>query len=204
MDGMAGSRIRVGLHAALRDGTRAEHAALDAAAAGLDLAQRGDMAAFLSMMAAGVAPVEQAIARGRPPAPDWPRRRRMPALRADLATLRRGAPPPIAVAIPQGPCAALGALYVLEGARVGGRMLARRAAQSADPAVRDATRFLNDPRGPGLWRDFVAGLNALPPGAVDRDAAVGGARAAFDVFLRAAALWLPARAGDGSGIEGAA
>ena len=191
------------LRARLRAETRLSHDALDAAAARLDLSRRADCAAFLTMMAAATPPVEAAIARAAPRLAEA--RRRTPALMADLATLGLPAPPPVPVALPAGEAAALGALYVLEGARLGGLALSRALDASEDPAVRAATRFMRDPDGPALWKGYLAHLAAQTPETTDGDAAVAGALAAFDAYLAAAARWLtPGAATDRPALMGAA
>ena len=76
---------------------------------------------------------------------------------------------------------ALGALYVTEGARLGGRMIARGIA-AAGWMVAPPLRFWRDDGGVGeMWRTFAARLEA---GAHDGDAVESGAVTTFDRLHR--------------------
>jgi heme oxygenase (biliverdin-IX-beta and delta-forming) len=90
---------------------------------------------------------------------------------------------------------ALGALYVLEGSRLGGRILAREVAASIGPAVEDAVRFLRSDGvavGP-VWMALRASLGCYADGAGPgaRAAIVEGARETFRCFDRQLATWGP-------------
>ena len=75
--------------------------------------------------------------------------------------------------------------YVLEGSRLGGALLARRAAASGDERVLANRRFLTHGR-PRLWPDFVVRLDALIDEA-NLAEAVAGANVAFALYADALA-----------------
>jgi len=162
--------------AGLRAATQADHDRVDALFAGCDLADRDDYVRFLLAHARALPAVEAALA-GRGGLPDW--RPRAPVLREDLAEL--GAPWPQALAfdLPADPGAGWGALYVLEGSRLGGVMLSRQVGAGL-PA-----RYLGAAHRPGEWRALLGGLDAAADGPGWQDAAVAAARATFDLYARA-------------------
>lgn len=88
---------------------------------------------------------------------DLPERSRAMALSLDINDLSGAfhlrAAPPI-----EDEAEALGVLYVLEGSRLGGRILAKRAGESADPAVRRATRYFRHAEKAGHWQSFLTRL----------------------------------------------
>ncbi|WP_343343024.1 biliverdin-producing heme oxygenase [Sphingomicrobium sp. XHP0239] len=166
---------------ALRDGTHDKHQALDARFAALDLSNRADYVHFLKAQAAALLPLEATLdhAGAAQLLDDWPGHRRGAALVADLDALGERIPTPVRVPSFLGPPDILGALYVLEGSRLGGKMLVKQ--------VPDAlpTAFLSH-RPPLAWRDFVALLEQNLASPVDRAVALRAAEAAFDVFSDAA------------------
>ncbi|MFC0283281.1 biliverdin-producing heme oxygenase [Camelimonas abortus] len=166
----------------LRAATAADHARVDAGAARHDLSTRDGYRAFL-LWQARVLPGFEALfdaAAGAPP--DWPERRRAPALRADLAALGAAMPAPAPVPALEGPAARLGALYVLEGSRLGGLMLARTV-RSAWPDA--PLSFLEHGATARLWPRFTAWLDAHALSPAEQQAMTRGARAAFAAFLAA-------------------
>jgi heme oxygenase len=76
----------------------------------------------------------------------------------------------------------LGALYVLEGSRLGGQVLLRRAQGSEDERVRFNTRYLQS-NDANLWRSFLGTLESMPE--TNAQQMIGAARFAFDLFSRA-------------------
>jgi heme oxygenase (biliverdin-IX-beta and delta-forming) len=140
--------------------------------------------------------------------PDWStleppldlvRRRRAHLIDADLRALgafgscsgvRRGALP-VLEEFPR----AFGALYVVEGSRLGGCVLARQASRAVGGVVEGACRFLRSDGsevGP-LWRELRTALGryATHSGSLARDAVVSGAIDTFYCFDRQLARWEP-------------
>ena len=178
----------------LRTATQALHERVDQAYGGHDLGDRGAYAAFLTAHARVVAPLERLLAAG-PPWREW--RPRAALLAADLARL--GAAMPAALPVPAvtgDPIAVRwGLLYVLEGSRLGGAMLARRVGAGLP------TAYLAAAHRDGSWARFGRAIDAAGTGggAGWRAAAVDGATLGFMMFADAA---MPD--GDGTGVVGAA
>jgi heme oxygenase len=140
---------------------------------------------FLRASAAAVLPLEQGLAAARVHEilPDWDARARATALRGDLAAL--GVRAPIAhMEVPAvgGEARQFGMLYVLEGSRLGAKMLARNAQASADPRIRAATRYLRHGEGQRFWPSFLERLEASAATAQAPHEAVAGALKAFALF----------------------
>jgi heme oxygenase len=140
---------------ALRAGTAAEHERVDRLFSRLDLSEGGDYARFLGAQASAHLPIEAALdaAGAGNILEDWPLRRRAHLLLADLEEL--GIAPPALIEPPQiaDQSAALGAIYVLEGSRLGGAMLKRSLPDTAPK------RFLDAPQAPGSWRKLLESLD---------------------------------------------
>jgi len=169
--------------AAVRRAGRAAHERVDVAFSGFDLGNPASYAAFLDTHAAIVLPLERMLAeRVLPP---WTPR--ADCLRGDLSALGRPVPPPLTIAASGAGAAhdgwCHGALYVLEGSRLGGRVLAGRVPDGLPHA------YLSAAHGPGGWRAFLDALGArLDAGdAAFREGAVTGAVETFALFERAAA-----------------
>jgi heme oxygenase len=161
----------------LRSRTAAAHEVVDAAFGGYDLRDPTDYRRFL-MAHARALPVAEARA-----AAVWPElRRRTPLLAADLAAL--GVASDLAsVTEADAGAGQFGALYVVEGSRLGGGLLAERVADEMPRAYLSATHE------PGEWRAIRAAIDAAASG---RDAAwhqalVAGALETFDLYAAAAA-----------------
>jgi len=167
--GLDGVKPRVegatpGLSGRLRTETAAAHRAVEAAA-GLPgrIETVADYTACLTRFFRLFAPLEDAIggfAGWAELGIDLAARRRTPALLADLAALGCAPPAPAATKLP-GFAAALGALYVLEGSALGGKILAAAFERQLGPAIAGATGFFG---GQGLqtgemWREFRAALD---------------------------------------------
>lgn len=196
------------LLARLRDDTRAHHERLEALVPVLDpsLTQAG-YAAVLAAMRDVYAPLEAAIAGLADAAAlglDLAARRKTPWLDADLAALaRRGVRPPAsgwivaADALPATDAAALGALYVVEGATLGGALVVRRTAPMLGLAPDDGCRFFDsygEARGT-RWREFREAVERFELAAPEAaDAVVAAALATFAAMIdRFAAPLGPAR-----------
>ncbi len=112
--------------------------------------------------------------------PDWPERRRLPLLEADLRALGVGVPSEVPVALQlRSDGAMLGAAYVVEGAALGARVV-QPGIEALGPPVSNSVRFL---KGAGelsgrQWRTFVRILDARSD-SVDHDDAVEAARQVF-------------------------
>lgn len=168
----------------LRAATADLHAEVDARFAGSFEGDTADYAGFLSAMAAVLLPLERALegANVHRAVPDWDQRRRACLLLDDLQAL--GAAPPRELDPPSvgGEARQLGIVYVLEGSRLGGKLLLRRALGHPDARVRTATRYLSHGAGRDLWSSFLLRLEASPAVNGAPDEAVAGARAAFALF----------------------
>ena len=186
-------------HAALRAATAEAHERLHhlpafaaLAAGGLDRAAYADL---LGRLLGFHEPMEAALAACLGDAAfglDLRALRRAPLLHGDLDTLGASAALPRAPT-PEfaSPAAAMGALYVTEGATLGGRLLARGLDRLLGPGAA-GRRFLlagTDPSRPA-WRDVRAAIDrcAASPGALAAmtDAA-RSAFAGFDAWFGAAA-----------------
>lgn len=173
-------------HRALRDGTAAAHERVDAVFARFDLSDRRDYAAFLGAHAEAMLPFEAALDAADPDrvVPDWRDRRRGDLLRADLAELgmeQADAPFP---RFGSDVAAAAGTIYVLEGSRMGARLLARRVGPDL-PA-----RFLNAHQSPDIWRKLLSRLDFLLDEPASIQTAVEAATECFAAFERSGRNWL--------------
>lgn len=166
---------------ALKAATAQAHERLDARFSRLDLAVRDDYIAFLRAQAGALVPVEAALdaAGAERVVEDWLTRRRSGALLADLEQL--GAIAPAAVPAPtlRSQTALLGAIYVLEGSRLGGAVLARTVPDTLP------RRFLA-PGNPDAWRAFVRKLDEQLSSQADIEDAARAANAVFETFSSAA------------------
>ena len=165
----------------LREATAPDHERVDAAFSRFDLGTRAGYIKFLQAKAAAFLPVEQAIEDSDVAAilPDWPARRRSHLLTADLAALGAQADGCVAAPPLPTPSAVLGAVYVLEGSRLGGRLLARSV-----PA--DLPRGFIDSGDPALWRRLIDALDKALATEEHMDAATAAARAVFACFSQGA------------------
>ncbi|WP_230481369.1 biliverdin-producing heme oxygenase [Sphingomonas sp. Leaf21] len=161
----------------LRARTTPAHEAVDAAYGQYRLDDREGYTAFLIAHARALPPVEAWLA-GKGIAFPW--RSRRAALAADLSALGRDMPEPLAFDLPDDDAARWGALYVTEGSRLGGVMLARQVGEQLPRA------YLESGFGPGEWRDFRLALDSA---AGDDDwiaRAVSAAERVFALYGRAA------------------
>lgn len=176
-------------HAFLKSATRADHDALDAHFSGLNLADDGDYALFLTAHAAAFLPTEQALAEaGADTLAEWSELRRSDALKEDLAVLGLATPQPMAAPDYASHAAMLGGAYVLEGSRLGGKLL-RRQLRPDQPS-----NFLSPPKSLA-WRDFIAHLEQMLSSTVDRQVAANAAQATFACFAEAARVNTGVRSG---------
>ncbi len=166
--------------ARLRAATAASHDMVDAAFGHHDLTKAEDYSRFLIAHALALPAAERQFATmdGLPP---W--RSRTPLLLADLNDLGHIIPTPLAFSLPDMASAAWGALYVTEGSRLGGIMLAR----SVDAGL--PTRYLGARHESGEWRRLLAAIDAEGErqGQAWTDGAITGAEACFALYRHAAA-----------------
>ena len=116
--------------------------------------------------------------------PDWSVRRRRYALAEDLAALGIASAPPLpprfAFSEP-GDADLTGAAYVLEGSRLGGRLLKNSMADQVDPLP---TAFLGHGES-DLWRGFVEAIGALTFSPSERQRALLAAHSVFTAYEEA-------------------
>ncbi|MBX4959269.1 biliverdin-producing heme oxygenase [Rhizobium lentis] len=174
------------LRSVLRAQTADCHAEVDKLFGTFDLSSNVQYRTFLRAHARVVPAAENALDEAGVVRllPDWPERRRAQLLLADIGELGDRLPERLPAPALHDEAALWGALYVLEGSKLGGAVLARSV---PDPLP---SRYLT-PRGPkGAIRIFMDRLEAI--GADDPFAAVSSARTLFDLFLKAGQLELEA------------
>lgn len=164
----------------LRDACGAVHARLDARLCQIDFNNRAAYADMLARMSGPVSALESALSAGVAPVlfANWAGRLRAHALRADVEALGGAYRQRFAAPI-EHEADALGALYVLEGSRLGGRVLARMAGESNDAGVRGATCYFSHGANAGHWRSYLAVLETSP---AVRATPARTTRAALDAF----------------------
>lgn len=163
--------------ARLRAASAPDHDRVDALFGGYQLDEADGYARFLEAHARALPAAEVALASA-PDLPAW--RRRTALLAADLAALGRDMPEPLDFAA-RGP-AAWGLLYVTEGSRLGGAMLARSVPETLPSA------YLAARHERGEWKRTLDALEARADaeGAAWQDEALAGARAGFRLYEAAA------------------
>lgn len=168
-------------HEHLRRETRAAHERVDARFSGLDLKDPADYRRFVALHAAAFLPLEQALtdAGAARLVDDWDAMRRTPELEADLVALGLPVPPRSSGPTFANDAEMLGAIYVLEGSRLGGAVLRK----TVDPAF--PHRFLAHPQPAGRWRALVALMERNLYESVQIDSAVQAALGAFAYFEEA-------------------
>lgn len=185
-------------HAFLRAATHVWHERVEEGFAPLDLQEVGGLTQFLRRQAAALLPLERELETRAVEEilPDWPERRRSDALQADLLHLGAAPLDTSLRANLSTHAERLGALYVLEGSRLGGRMLCRRVLGSADPRTRAAVAYLSHSGPRQGWRVFLDILNATGSTHDTRAGLLAGAEQAFGLFHAGASL-----AFDGSSLK---
>lgn len=169
----------------LRAATEAEHSLLDRRMSRMLQEQSGGYEKFLALMATVILPMESALNEAQVwnILPDWPQRTRSEALLADLAELD--------ISAPDGgrSCSHLplsdeayvhGVLYVLEGSRLGGRVILRGLEQAQR---RRPTHYLSHGHGSTFWQTFLVQLEGSHAARDNPEAAITGAKTTFSLFL---------------------
>ena len=186
----------VPLRALLRQATGEAHAALHRLPPFAGLAQsaigRADYARLLQRMESFYAAFDPALAAaGRCSAGaigeigEVAHRQRAPLLARDLAAagLPAERPGPAAPAALGCPASYAGALYVVDGALLGGAVLARAAARLDWPAPAGFWCWAKA-EGPALWRRTLTLIERVDTGEASRSSAVAAASATFAAFAR--------------------
>ncbi|MBY5334462.1 biliverdin-producing heme oxygenase [Rhizobium leguminosarum] len=174
------------LHSALRAQTADCHAAVDTLFGRFNLSRIQDYQAFLRAHARVVPSVEHALEEAGIARllPDWPERRRVHRLAADIRELGDRLPAPLPQPALRCEAAVWGAAYVLEGSKLGGALLAKTVPDHLPSS------YLS-PQGPkSAMRLFMDRLDASKMD--DPGVAVAAARDVFDLFLKAGHLTLEA------------
>ena len=162
----------------LRAATAVDHQGVDDRFGGFVLDDVGDYRRFLLAHARALPAVEAALAAdggdGDDGLPTW--RARAGLLAEDLARLGAAMPLPLPFAV--GGAARWGALYVIEGSRLGGQLLAR-GVPAGSPLAYLAARHQS-----GEWRALLGAIDVRAAAADDawRTAAIDGARATFALY----------------------
>jgi heme oxygenase len=184
------SEIRNTAHCArgyLRAATADLHGELDARLA--PMVRQGDVsyARFLLCSAMALLPIERSLEETNVAAvlPDWSQRRRSHTLRLDLAEMSLPEPPSLPAPEVLGNAFQFGMLYVLEGSRLGARLLLRDAKATLGPTAQSATRYLSHGLNLPFWPTFLRQLEASPHVRREPGQASAGARAVFQRFLTA-------------------
>ena len=177
-----GHAHRAGARWTLRDSTRPDHDQVDAAFAAHDLSTVDGYGRFLAAQARAFVAIERAVeaAGASVLIGDWAERRRADLLLEDLADLGLEPGGQIAAPAMATDAAVLGAVYVLEGSRLGGAVLSGQAPENAP------RRFLGSEGAGPRWRTLVALIDDRLTGEGDIADAVGAARSVFQCFHRAA------------------
>jgi heme oxygenase (biliverdin-IX-beta and delta-forming) len=169
--------MSMSVRAALRAATTPQHEIVDAIYGRYDLSDRNSYGEFLSAHGRVLPAIESAL-RQSSALPRFELRTAL--LENDLAALGRSLPPPLCFAGPQSHAAALGMLYVIEGSRLGGALLARRV-----PTDLPCT-YLSAIHGPGQWRAFGEMLDRACEGPTWLHDAIVAANRTFDLYAEAA------------------
>lgn len=164
---------------ALKAATDGIHRELDERLSRLDLARSDDYRRFLHFHGRSVPAVESALEAGGLDAfvEGWSDHRRSEAIAHDLAELGEPMPKPIATTPLSGVGELLGTAYVLEGSRLGGRVLKQRVGNGFP------SRFLSGSDGRGPWLHVIAALDGLLYSDRRLSEATHAARNCFALFL---------------------
>ena len=164
--------------ARLRAATASDHDAVDAGFGRYDLTDADDYRAFLIAHARALPAVEAWLAAIPGLAAV---RSRGAALAKDLAALGEDMPAPMTFNVPASTAAGWGAMYVVEGSRLGGIMLSRSVPQGMPSAYLGAKHLS------GEWRALLAAIDNEPADEAWIEQAIVGAKAAFELYRRAPA-----------------
>jgi heme oxygenase len=171
----------------LKMATDAAHRALDTRLGAFDLTSVSGYRRFLEANAAALLPLEAALERSGVVHlfADWSQRSRRVAITADLDRIG-GASHPLPSMASMSRQEMLGAMYVLEGSRLGAKYLLREVAGSREPKIVAATRYLRHGSGLPLWRTFLDALEREAVTGENEVEMIGSAQRAFAMFAKAA------------------
>ncbi|MEG3160386.1 biliverdin-producing heme oxygenase [Sphingomonas sp. LB2R24] len=164
--------------ARLRAATASDHDAVDAGFGRYDLSNADDYRAFLIAHAKALPAVEAWLAAIPGLATV---RSRGAALAEDLAALGEDMPAPMTFDVPASAAAGWGAMYVVEGSRLGGIMLSRSVPDGMPSAYLGAKHLS------GEWRALLAAIDGETADEAWVEQAIVGAKAAFELYRRAPA-----------------
>ena len=177
---MTKSSDQKSLHSLLKEATAVLHGEVDLKLSKNLNGRRDGYPVFLRIMASAILPLEDLLTAKNAAAfvTDWPLRSRSAELKADLAAL--GLEPYVeAIELPDfGEAHALGIMYVLEGSRLGGRVILSRLAGGSKALP---TRFLSHGHG-RLWQSFLSQLEMSDAAQRHTEKLVEGATFAFRRF----------------------
>jgi heme oxygenase len=184
-----GQSIKLNRRNSLRGATDHLHRDLDRIAAAFNLGEVTHYRRFLQANAATLIAIEQLLENAgvEQLIADWPERSRRGAILADLQSLHSDVQPLALRRTAPTPSEVFGILYVLEGSRLGARVLLDQVLASADENVRNASSYLRHGQpgeGSGLWRSFLQQLETHEA-ADDQTQTVSGAVYTFTMFIRA-------------------
>lgn len=167
---------------ALKSATDDIHRELDERLSCLDLAKEPDYRRFLDFQARSVPSVEGALATAGLGnlIEGWCAARRTNAIEADLEELGGSMPPASPAPAIAGTAQLLGTAYVLEGSRLGSRVLRRRVGDGLP------VRFLSDDGSLGPWPQLIAAIDRLLDSDTLLSEAKDAARRSFSWFLQIA------------------
>jgi heme oxygenase len=174
----------------LRARTAALHARLDRIIEASCLGEPLDLRRLLTIHHAALGTIVPALecAGAARLFPGWDGRSRLLALEADMAALRADPPRRLSIeGLFQSDQEVWGALYAIDGSRLGNQVLLRRVAKHGNDLGGCATRFLaHRPEDAVAWPRLVARLEALDYRGEDFEAMARGAERVFEVYLVAA------------------
>lgn len=161
----------------LRSATRDEHKAVDDAFNRYAMGTLDGYREFL-IAHARVLPLAERLIDPASLIGNWQGRSEL--LSADLDTMDGAIPPELDVALPRDEAGRWGALYVLEGSRLGGVVIAK-SLPVGFPAA-----FLHARHPDGAWRGILNAIDSADRGLEWREAAVLGAKLLFRAYRKAA------------------
>lgn len=172
----------------LREASAPWHARVDEAYSAYPLDHRDGYRDFLLAHAQALWLLEPALEAAAIDVllPDWAMRRRRHALDQDLIALDARRPATGAtLQLPTDSSLLWGLAYVLEGSRLGSRVLAARVEQAGWPGHQNALNYLRHGQEAALWPRFLARLEEQAA-TLDREALIEGAEQGFAIFHAAA------------------